>query len=1125
MLFRSVNAIVTTDDGTVLTPGVDYTVDIEKAQFNFPVLNERVHINIAFKCPVKIIDGTWMKNEVRYNGDKTAEAEATYNSPNINMIKNGVYTESDRLLKWEVLLNPSKKPFDDSDPVRVWFEDQIPEGLVLVNYTTKTEGNPSIHIDYEGDMLHGYSTEIPVTVDSDTNKINPTDIAAHNPHDPNSNMHYGLNRQKFRVTYYTLLSEEEWDAITSSASGSEIFENKVDVTAGDDQTFEATDKVTVTSDGYLKKTDTTAESGGIVIDPEMEGEASKNITYRVEINPNGYNLNNGKSLSLTDYIDTNMDLSPESVVLKYAHKEGDVLVPDGDAEGIVVSYNDDVRLLHLQDIPDKTPLLLTYTCIARAQGTDTFKNTATLIGGGSHSSTDTKEHKIQVDEAGVSVDGIYVFLQKIDENNVTKNLAGAQFQLYECELAIGDLTEKPQSYWDNLLATMDSITAGGGTEEEIAAIQNDFQITNMVPVGAPQTSGEGGKIPGWEGLSEHKLYAWKEVSAPENYTGSTEYHYFVGYQHLDVNTEDPSQTKRLPEQEQTNRKHAAWALDDATQLANDIRVASVANLTSWTATNTESKYTSISATKEWENDSNNAFETRPTGGIKLQLVRINADGTRENVGDPVAINADKDGNWPTYIWNRLPSKDGEDNELKYTVLEERVDDYTTEYSDEGEGITAGEITITNKMIPKSTNIYVEKAFDQEGTEKPSEIHITLMMIKTDKEGNVSDPEEYMDYVLDEENEWKHCFEKLPTKEVDEEGNVYYLTYTVVEDLAAVESQGFKYTVSYSDEGKGVLETTEEEPLLITNTAPRNGSLKINKKVTVNGQDPTSDTYSLVNGKYSFTITKKDDAEFEPRIVELTINGNSLAESEEIADLPAGTYVITENPIPGTELIEATVDDTSAAITSNSVEVEVVAGKVGEDSPIVKFTNNATKIDFEKIWKKDENTIKWPENTDITVHVIGKNKTYTYTIKSTDLQTGKAISGEADNDPALIVKEVTEDDSSKQYVYKFEVSGLPYDNGFQYMVKEEKVEGFKDPIYKFGIVDTEGGANDQGQILNISEESYVLPQTGGPGTSKIYLLGLALIVLAMGGYMLKTKKLLIAGSKNGHGRKGGDPMGC
>ena len=243
----------------------------------------------------------------------------TYTTPDISLAKYGTYSENDRLIKWEVILNPTKKAFEDSKPVQVWFEDTIPEGLTLVNYSSKTVDNPSIYISYEGDELSGKKSELNVTVNESDNKITKTDIAAHNPWNPNSDQHFGLNREKIVVTYYTLLSDEEWNRITSSASGSETFQNNVTITAGDNKKLDATDKVTVTSDGYITKTDTTKDDGGIVY--EMIGDEkinSKNITYSIEINPHGYALNNGNTLSLTDYIDTNMDLDTASVAISNA---------------------------------------------------------------------------------------------------------------------------------------------------------------------------------------------------------------------------------------------------------------------------------------------------------------------------------------------------------------------------------------------------------------------------------------------------------------------------------------------------------------------------------------------------------------------------------------------------------------------------------------------------------------------------------------------------------------------------------------------------------------------------------------------------------------------------------------
>ncbi len=67
-------------------------------------------------------------------------------------------------------------------------------------------------------------------------------------------------------------------------------------------------------------------------------------------------------------------------------------------------------------------------------------------------------------------------------------------------------------------------------------------------------------------------------------------------------------------------------------------------------------------------------------------------------------------------------------------------------------------------------------------------------------------------------------------------------------------------------------------------------------------------------------------------------------------------------------------------------------------------------------------------------------------------------------------------------------------------------------------------NDETTFNNKEVVPYSLPETGGPGTSMIYLLGIALIVLAGGGYILRNRRLLVTRPGSGHGRKGGDPMG-
>ena len=949
--FDIVHAVVTTDDGTVLTPGVDYLIDKDTTKFTFPILKERVHINLAFKSPAKIIDGYYMENEVYLNNGETAKADQKYNKPTIEAVKNGLYDEKNRVVTWEVQINPTAKEFADSDPARVLFEDLIPSGLQLINYTSGQEENPTIHVVF-GNSSYDIGTTLPSpaevqtytdvpaypleieTQESGETKIS-VDIAPiqydwqHEPVAPK-----GLNRTKVVVTYKTRLSDEEWDRITSSLSGSETFENHVEVTAGDDEKFDATDKVTVTSDEYISKFDTTQEDEhGVVVDADRNN--TKEISYKVDINPHGHKLNvdpedptKSFPLQLTDFIATNMDLHTESVKVYKAHmgNDGHLVAESEEYPGLSISYNDDSRQLAIRNIPDATPLVLVYSCYARAQGTDTFTNTATLIGGGSHSSSVTDEHNIQTNDAGVKVDGIDMNMFKIDENDISRKLQGAQFKLYECELKIGELTNPEtynQAWWDNLLAMADRRTAGDSTQEENDYIDANFKIVNYKPVGDPAVTGESG-FTQWTGLNEHKLYAWKEVGFPDNYTGNDDYHYFVGYQHINVNSDQIPQPL-LPDAEQLNRKHAAWALDDVCQFANGIRVASMANLTTWTATNVEAEYTSISATKEWENDWDDLYETRPTNGIILHLWQKNADGTTaqvqiEGIANPVPINADDNGNWPTYTWNKLPAKDTDGNKIKYFVVEEPVDDYSTTYSDEQLGIECGEITVINRLIPKSTDIHIEKVFEGvPDDEKPESIKATLYVFRTDHEGVKHGPEEMPDYSveLSANNNWKWTFEKLPTRDAD--GNV--LSYTVVEDTKALERLGYRFVVTYSDNGEGVIETTAENPLKITNA--KEAEIDIDIKKVDNANNPIAgakfELYKKNKSGEFVKVTKAEESEFDwldsDDTFTVGIDGLTLT------GLKDGTYRIKEVEPPEGYII----------VDSEPITFTVVDGKVDEDS--------------------------------------------------------------------------------------------------------------------------------------------------------------------------------------------------
>ncbi|MBP3894039.1 MAG: hypothetical protein J6D34_08370, partial [Atopobiaceae bacterium] len=178
-------------------------------------------------------------------------------------------------------------------------------------------------------------------------------------------------------------------------------------------------------------------------------------------------------------------------------------------------------------------------------------------------------------------------------------------------------------------------------------------------------------------------------------------------------------------------------------------------------------------------------------------------------------------------------------------------------------------------------------------------------------------------------------------ELDDEGNVVSRTPTLAEDTT---------------EHEGDLTSGTYETVKFTNKLS-SGSLKIQKAVTENGAVNKSDAAkSKLAGDYTFTVytdkactkpLQKDNADVT---VTLTVpaDGSSVT-SQEITDIPAGTYYVKEtspttaNPSPVT----------------NPVEVTVEAGKTGDATVIATVTNDYKHVEAAPEVTKSINV--WPES--------------------------------------------------------------------------------------------------------------------------------------------------------------------
>ena len=173
--------------------------------------------------------------------------------------------------------------------------------------------------------------------------------------------------------------------------------------------------------------------------------------------------------------------------------------------------------------------------------------------------------------------------------------------------------------------------------------------------------------------------------------------------------------------------------------------------TGYTITNSYSNETvNIKAVKNWD-DGNNQDGKRPSE-IKINLL---ADGKKV---ETKTVKADQSGKWEVSFTGKPKYKDGK--EIKYTITEEAVNEYTTTITD---------FNVVNKYVPKVVEFQVTKIWDDANNQdgkRPSTIQVQLYK---SIEGSVETP--LLDKILTLEekgqnnpNKWTGIFTNLPKYE-------------------------------------------------------------------------------------------------------------------------------------------------------------------------------------------------------------------------------------------------------------------------------------------------------------------------------------------------------------------------
>ena len=184
------------------------------------------------------------------------------------------------------------------------------------------------------------------------------------------------------------------------------------------------------------------------------------------------------------------------------------------------------------------------------------------------------------------------------------------------------------------------------------------------------------------------------------------------------------------------------------------------------------------------NDANNQDGYRPDAAT---IHMSGTDGTQDT------RDFTKSSSWTAIVFKDLDHyKDG--NEIKYTVTEDEIPQYTTSIA-----VNGNVVTVTNTHIPEITlrNISViwEDNNDQDGL-RPDTVSVKL-------KGN----DKFIDSSeLNEDVEWKHSFTKLPVRENGNE-----ISYTAEEN----EIPGYTTTIEKTDTGYVFTNTHIPETVTVT----------------------------------------------------------------------------------------------------------------------------------------------------------------------------------------------------------------------------------------------------------------------------------------------------------------------
>ena len=482
-----------------------------------------------------------------------------------------------------------------------------------------------------------------------------------------------------------------------------------------------------------------------------------------------------------------------------------------------------------------------------------------------------------------------------------------------------------------------------------------------------------------------------------------------------------------------NDKEITYTIDEA-KVDNYIKKIDGYNLTN-------TYYIDITGTKTWE-DKNDQDGKRPES-ITVYLLK---NGKRANQQEVTA-----DDGW-AYSFTKLP-KYNKNEEINYTIKEDKVADYTTEING---------YDITNTHTPATMDITVTKTWDDKDNQdgkRPRKI--TVHLYANGQEVKVGE------IIGTNENKWEYTFTGLPEYR---EGKK--IIYTIQEDEVpdyTTEINGYNITNSHTPE------TTEIKGTKIWDDKD-NQDGKRPEKITVtlyaNGQEVQSKDISGTDEnkwEYSFTGLPKYSKGHE---IEYTVDESEVKDYTKKVE----KYDITNSYTP------ETIDINGRKIWNDSEDQD---GKRPESITVYLYDGDkeidSKEVTVENGWEysfiglpryrkgqKIQYTIKEDEVPNYKTEVNGYNITNTHTPETIDIKGTKTWNDNNNQDgkrpnkitiylyaeDILVGSQEISGEETNEWEYSF--ANLPrYCDGQEivYTVDESEVEGYTKNVDGYNITNT------------------------------------------------------------------------